>query len=122
VTFLSLCDPIHGLLTIVALSEIFRMSPSTTATIIPFPRTAEQAGQARLQRALAALNAALAAQSEAVANWRDALGTLREGVHGLHESLLSHNARLGSLGERVGALNGEAKRLEAWADTALRQG
>jgi hypothetical protein len=120
VTFLSPCDPIHGLLTIVAPPEICRMTPPTTATIIPFPRAA--AGQARLQRALAALDAALAAQSEAVANWRDALGTLREGVRGLHQSLLSYDAGLAALGERVGALNGEAKRLEAWADGALRHG
>jgi hypothetical protein len=118
-SFLSPGDLIHGLLTTVAPSEIFRM---TTATIIPFPRPAAPAGQERLHQALAALNAALAAQAEAVANWRDALGDLRESVHGLHESLLSYNARLENLGERVGALDGEAKRLEAWADDALRPG
>jgi hypothetical protein len=122
VTFISYFDPIHGLLTTVAPPEIVRMSPSTTATIIPFPRPAPPAGQTRLDQALAALTAALAAQREAVATWRDALGGLRDSVHGLHESLRSYDARLGSLGERVGTLNAEAKRMEAWAEDALRQG
>ena len=71
---------------------------------------------------LAALNAALAAQREAVASWREALGDLRDSVRGVHESLLSYHARLGTLGTRVGTLNAEAKRLETWADDALRRG
>jgi len=98
------------------------MPAPTTATIIPFPRPAPPAAQQRLHQALANLQAALAAQREAIATWRAALASLGEGVHGLHESLRTYNARLGNLGKHVRTLNGEAKRLETWADTTLRHG
>jgi hypothetical protein len=118
--FLSLCDPVYGLLTGVAPPEKHPMPASNTATIIPFPRPAPT-GQERLEQALAGLSEALAAQRAAVAAWREALGDLGHSVHGLHASLLAYDANLDALGERVGALNGAAKRLEAWADEALRQ-
>ena len=88
------------------------MPAPTTAIIIPFPHPAPD----RLHQALTRLEAALTTQREAVATWRAALANLREGVHGLHTSLLTYDARLGALRKNVAALNGEAKRLEAWGE------
>ena len=93
------------------------------ADIIPFPArpaaAADQAGQERLQRALAALDEALASQRAAVAEWRRSLAQLGETVQGLGASLNRYRGSLSQLENKVGALNREAVALEAWADQVL---
>jgi hypothetical protein len=102
------------------------MSDQPSATIIAFPRLKQAppeataaAAQDRLQRALTALEQALSEQRSAVALWRDSLGELRGSVQGLGASLGTYQDRLGVLAEGVNALNREARRMEAWADTML---
>lgn len=99
-----------------------RVLAATSRIVPPRPPEAAAANDAsrqRLMQALATLDAALAAQRESVAKWRESLATLKGSVQGLGDSLRSLDSRLGHLGERVGTLNGEARRLEAWADGVL---
>jgi ABC-type transporter Mla subunit MlaD len=92
-----------------------------SADVIPFPlRPAlADAGQERLQRALAGLDAALASQRMAVAEWRKSLAQLGETMNGLGSSLNRYRGSLDQLETKVGALNREAVALEAWADQVL---
>jgi chromosome segregation ATPase len=91
------------------------------ADIIPFPtrQAVADAGQERLQRALAALDAALESQRAAVAEWRASLAQLGETMSGLGVSLNRYHGSLTHLETKVGALNREAVALESWADQAL---
>ena len=102
------------------------MSERQSATIIAFPRPkaapanyATGDGPERLRRALAALELALSEQRTAVATWRANLDALRGSVRGLGASLGAYQSRLAALAEDVGGLHQEARRMEAWADTAL---
>ena len=102
------------------------MSERQSATIIAFPRPkaapghdAAGDGPERLRRALAALELALNEQRTAVAAWRENLDALRGSVRGLGVSLGAYQSRLAALAEDVGGLHQEARRMEAWADTAL---
>ena len=96
------------------------MSETSTAEIIAFPMSRmEQVGRDRLVRSLDRLQAAAAGQVAAVAAWRDQLGRLSEGVGALGQSFETYNTRLASTGRSVEALNGEARRLEAWAACAI---
>jgi hypothetical protein len=91
-----------------------------SAEIIAFPRPAppRPAQPDQLQIALARLEAALEAQSEAVAQWRASLGKLRDSVGGLGTAVHRFQDSLAGLHTEVEHVNGEAKRLEAWAGTA----
>jgi chromosome segregation ATPase len=115
-TNLWISTAIHGILTKIA-QEAVRMS----ADVIPFPirATPSDAGQERLQRALAALDAALASQRAAVAEWRASLAQLGDTMNGLGASLNRYRGSLNQLESKVGALNREAVALEAWADQSL---
>jgi hypothetical protein len=73
-----------------------------------------------LLAALASLEAALAVQRTAMADWRGALGELHGGVRALGTSLTNYRDQLGEVGTRVKKLNGEARRLESWADGVLK--
>jgi chromosome segregation ATPase len=114
------------------------MLNSATAEIIPFPArpapvTLEPAGAApvvteeqtaanlRLARALQSLDTALTEQRVAIAAWREALGQLRATVSGLSTSVQTYHDTLDDLGTKVVTLNGEARRLESWADNAIAQ-
>ncbi len=91
------------------------------AEIIAFPQpqpSPEEPGE-RLRKAMAALDVALKAQSEAMAQWRGSLGSLRGSVDRLGNSLHGFDGQLASLRATVEHVNGEAHRLEAWADAAL---
>lgn len=76
-------------------------------------------GSARLLRALKGLDAALAEQRAAIAEWRESLATLHATVHGVGEGLHRYRGSLDRLHSDVTALNGQAVRLEQWADTVL---
>jgi len=98
------------------------MNQSASAQIIPFPRPraaepSQDAGRARLAAALASLEEALAVQRRAIAEWRGSLSDLRGAVDDLGGSLRRYRDRVGALGERVTELNGQARRLEQFADT-----
>jgi hypothetical protein len=113
---------LHGLLTIAATGD-FVMSAS--AQIIPFPvhPTAvppPPEGSERLARALALLDAALVEQRAAVTTWRDGLTALHTSVAGLDGSLRTYQAQLAALQGRTEGVRDAARRLETWADTALR--
>lgn len=97
--------------------------PPVTAEIIAFPLRrsgpATDAGQERLQRALAALDEAVAGQRAAIAAWRGALANLSTVVSGLGDSLHRYRSSLDTLGTRVAGLHTQALRLERIADAAL---
>jgi hypothetical protein len=111
------------------------MSALPSAEIIAFPKAAKRRSarparqpaqsaadidaQERLRSALARLNEALAAQRLAVAQWRGALAGLHSTVQGLGGSLRTYHDALGTLAGQIGDANGQAHRLEAWADRAL---
>lgn len=94
-----------------------------TAEVIPFRRrhAASDApdGTARLLQALSGLEAALAEQRAAIAEWRQSLAALQTTVRGVGEGLQRYRGSLDQLNTEVTALNGQAVRLEQWADTAL---
>ena len=98
-------------------------STSPTAQIIPFPPRRppemQDAGNERLQRALAALNAAVEDQRVAVASWRGALGDLTKVVSGLGDSLQRYRCSLDGVAARVGTLRTQAIQLERIADAAI---
>lgn len=99
---------------------------SASAQIIPFPARPTAVppppdGSERLARALALLDAALVEQRTAVATWRDGLTALHTSVAGLDGSLRTYQAQLTALHERTEGVHDAAKRLETWADTALRR-
>ena len=106
------------------------MDERASAEIIPFPGSftpppvanpsVEQA-RTRLLTALASLEAALAGQREAVGRWRSSVGELRGTMAGLGDSMQRYRDRLGAVGTRVASLNGEANRLEQWADDRRRE-
>jgi hypothetical protein len=97
--------------------------PPVTAEIIAFPPRrsgpARDAGQERLQRALAALDEAVAGQRAAIAAWRGAQANLSTVVSGLGDSLHRYRSSLDTLGTRVAGLHTQAVRLERIADAAL---
>jgi hypothetical protein len=84
----------------------------TEADILAFPadRARPPSPETRLARALAKLEAALAEQREAA---------LKTSVGALEARLVSHRDGLSRLANQVTQLNGEARRLEAWADNAI---
>lgn len=93
-----------------------------TAQIIAFPARpcapADDPHQ-RLARALRGLDAALAQQRQAVAEWRTALASLRTTVQGVGEGLQHYGGALERLQAGIDGLNGQATRLEQWADGRL---
>ena len=89
-----------------------------SAEIIRFPRSDD--GSQRLRRALQSLEQALDEQLAAVNAWRASLGELQHTMAGLGTSVRRYDGSLDMLGRRVGALRGQALRLEATADTAIR--
>ena len=96
------------------------------AEIIAFParRTTAapaDAGGNRLERALRDLDAALAAQRASIAVWRASLAELKTTVTGLGDDMRQYAGSLDRLQAGVGRVNGEARRLEDWADGVLRQ-
>lgn len=111
------------------------MSALPSAEIIAFPKAAKRLSsrpaqqpalsaadidaQERLRSALARLNEVLAEQRLAVARWRGALAELHGTVQGLGSSLRTYHDALGTLARQVGDVNGQAHRLEAWADRTL---
>lgn len=96
------------------------------AEIIPFPVRPAVAeppdANARLARALRGLEAALVEQRAAVATWRASLATLQASVHGVGEGLQRYHGSLDRLQTDVSVLNGQATRLEQWADSMLAGG
>lgn len=72
----------------------------------------------RLQGAMDRLNAALAAQREAVAAWRQSLAELQSSLSDLSGGIHRYRDSLVAVGHGVERLNGEARRLEAWAQSA----
>ena len=96
-----------------------------TAQIIPFPArlpaaAAEPEAAERLARAIALLDAALAEQRAAVASWRDGLSVLQSSVAGLDGTVRAYHAQLNGLRGRTEDVHSTARRLETWADAALR--
>lgn len=91
------------------------------ADIIAFPaeRARPPSPESRLARALASLEAALAEQRTAARALHDASATLRTTVAGLEARLVAHRDGLQHLATEVTLLNGEARRLEAWADSMI---
>jgi phage-related tail protein len=88
--------------------------------VVPFPgRPAAVSGTARLQAALADLQRALADQNRALLEWRRTMTDLGAGVAGLGQSLRTYQGHLSHVQCGLGALQGEAKKLERWADEAL---
>jgi hypothetical protein len=113
------------------------MSDRPSADIIAFPArrpaapVAEMASPAhtadtqedpaeRLRLALISLDNALAAQRQAMAEWQGSLAALRGGMLSLNTSLRGYHETLGTLGEKVQTINAEARRMESWADDALK--
>lgn len=99
------------------------MSVQLSAIVIPFPKSRREpecdAGQMRLQRALAGLDEAIADQRAAVAAWRGALAELGSTVAGLGNSLKRYRGGLDVLNDRVAGLRAQAVQLEQTADAAL---
>lgn len=92
------------------------MSEQSTAEIISFPRSAPD----RLKRALVDLDHALSEQRAAVAVWQGTMRDLRESLSKLRTTLVGYDVALKSLSTNVGSLNAESRRLENWADGAMR--
>ena len=97
-----------------------------SAEILAFPERRTTAlprefGPDRLARALRDLDAALAAQRQSIAIWRASLTELKTTVAGLGDDMRRYAGSLDRLHARVVLVNGEARRLEAWADGVLRQ-
>jgi septal ring factor EnvC (AmiA/AmiB activator) len=93
----------------------------TEADILAFPadRARPPSPETRLARALANLEAALPKQREAALALQEASAALKTSVGALEARLLSHRDGLSQLANQVTQLNGEACRLEAWADSAI---
>jgi septal ring factor EnvC (AmiA/AmiB activator) len=95
--------------------------PAAAATILPFPadRARPPSPQTRLSRALDLLRAALAEQRQAAHALEDATGKLKTTLAELQARVEAYRDGLDSLAGDVARLNGEARRLDAWADSAL---
>jgi ABC-type transporter Mla subunit MlaD len=101
-------------------AEIIRFPVPQAAQ--PSPAVPSQAGEDRLQRALAALDAAVTGQREAIAEWRRSLQQLGTTMNGLGASLGRYRDSLTHLEGQVGSLNSQAVELEQWADQAIATG
>jgi hypothetical protein len=87
------------------------------ATVIAFAARPARDAAARLRAALAELDRALLEQREAVTQWGAALSALRGSVGGLGGAMRRYQDRLDGLQDDTAALNAQALRLSAWADT-----
>jgi chromosome segregation ATPase len=92
-------------------------SEPNTAEMLAFPSRPED----RLRRALRKLEAALRDQGVAVSEFRADLKTLSSSVVGLDMSMQEFRGRLAEAAGAANQANDAARRLEARADTLLRQ-